>query len=67
MISEELISSENNKQEVTIKTFKAEATVTPDGKLTAQLDSDNDEKIAPGEYKITLIIEEPTTPSSEEI
>ncbi|MBW4635115.1 MAG: hypothetical protein KME30_25420 [Iphinoe sp. HA4291-MV1] len=66
LISEELIPGEENEQEVTIKTFKAEATVTSDGKLTAQLDTDNYDEIAPGEYKVTLIIEEPTTPSPEE-
>jgi hypothetical protein len=64
--SREFVAGEDSKQEVTIKTFKAEATVTPDGKLTAQLDGDNDDEIAPGEYKVTLIIEEPATPSTEE-
>lgn len=62
LTSEELLPGEDSEQEVTIKTFKAEATVTPDSKLTAQLDSD----IAPGEYKVTLIIEEPATLSTEE-
>ena len=57
---EELIAGVDGEQYFTTKTLKAEAIVTPSGKLTAQVDSD----IKPGEYKVTLIIEEPATPPS---
>ncbi|MGH8000901.1 MAG: hypothetical protein ACREPR_16115 [Brasilonema sp.] len=60
------ITSTEGDRYVTLRTVKAEATVTPDGKLIAQLDSDSHDQIAPGEYKVTLIIEEPTTPSPQE-
>lgn len=58
---EELIIGEDGEQNLKTKTLKAEAIVT-DGKLTAQIDSD----IAPGEYRVTVIIEEPVIPSTEE-
>jgi hypothetical protein len=41
---------------------KAEASVTSDGKLITQFDN----QITPGKYQVTLIIEEPTTLSTEE-
>jgi nicotinamide riboside kinase len=46
---------------VTLRTVKVKAIVTPDGKLTVQLDGD----ITPGEYRVTLIIEEPATQNAE--
>ncbi|GAB4208677.1 MAG: hypothetical protein Fur006_67750 [Coleofasciculaceae cyanobacterium] len=54
--SEVAIANKDGERDVAIKTFKTKAFVTPDNKLTAQVDTD----ILPGEYQSTLIIEEPT-------
>ncbi|MCL1468094.1 hypothetical protein [Argonema galeatum] len=48
------ITSEDGDRYVTMKTIKAKAIVTDDGKLTAEVESD----MKPGEYRVTLIIEE---------
>ncbi|MGI2903414.1 DUF2281 domain-containing protein [Tolypothrix sp. VBCCA 56010] len=56
------ITSNDGDRYVTLRTVKVEAIVTPDGKLTVQLDGD----IMPGEYRVTLIIEEPATPNTEQ-
>lgn len=56
------ITSNDGDRYVTLRTVKVEAIVTPDGKLTVQLDGD----ITPGEYRVTLIIEEPATPNTEQ-
>jgi hypothetical protein len=56
------ITSADGDRYVTLRTVKAEAIVTPDGKLTVQLDGD----ITPGEYRVTLIIEEPATSNTEQ-
>lgn len=55
LTSQVAIASEDDNKDVA-KTFEVEAIITPDNKLTAQLNSD----ITPGEYPATLIIEEPT-------
>ena len=55
------ITSNDGDRYVTLRTVKVEAIVTPDGKLTVQLDGD----ITPGEYRVTLIIEEPATRNTE--
>jgi hypothetical protein len=55
------ITSNDGDRYVTLRTVKVEALVTPDGKLTVQLDGD----ITPGEYRVTLIIEEPATQNIE--
>jgi hypothetical protein len=57
------ITSKEGDKYVTLCTLKAEATIAADGKLTAQIPAD----FAPGEYRITLIIEEPATPAIAEI
>lgn len=57
---EEWDASENEEdgdRDVTLRRVKAEAAIAPDGRLTAQLPSD----FAPGQYRVTLIIEEPRT------
>lgn len=56
------ITSNDGDRYVTLRTVKVEAIVTPDGKLTVQLDGD----ITPGEYRVTLIIEEPATSNTEQ-
>lgn len=58
LTSEGAIASEDGEPDVAIKTFEAEASITPDNKLILELDSD----LLPGEYQVTLIIEEPTNP-----
>jgi mRNA-degrading endonuclease RelE of RelBE toxin-antitoxin system len=55
------ITSNDGDRYVTLCTVKVEAIVTPDGKLTVQLNGD----ITPGEYRVTLIIEEPATLNTE--
>lgn len=52
---EEANISKDTEQYVTIQTIKTQAISTSDGNLTAQVSSD----FEPGEYQVTLIIEEP--------
>ena len=52
------ITSADGDRYVTLRTVKVEAI----GKLTVQLDGD----ITPGEYRVTLIIEEPATLNTEQ-
>lgn len=48
---------EDSDRNVTLRKVKAEAEIAPDGKLTAEITS----HFPPGQYRVTLIIEEPIT------